>query len=83
VDADGVRVPNADYPIIFALDGPGDLPGIENGDLNSPMDYGSKTRKAFRGRGLAIVQSRAVAGKITLTATSPGLDTASVVIEAR
>jgi beta-galactosidase len=83
VDADGVRVPNAGNEVTFAIDGPADLLGVENGDLNSAMDYTSKTRKAFHGRGLAIVQSRAAAGKIKLTATSPGLDPASVVIEAR
>jgi beta-galactosidase len=83
VDADGVRVPNAGNEVTFTLEGPADLLGIENGDLSSPVDYTSKTRKAFRGRGLAIVQSRAVAGKITLTATSPGLDSASVMVEAR
>jgi beta-galactosidase len=80
VDAQGTRVPDAANEVTFDLDGPAKLPGIENGDLNSPVDYTSHNRKAFHGRGLAIVQSAAAAGTITLRATSPGLESASVTI---
>jgi len=82
-DAQGVRVPDATTEVTFVADGPAELLGIENGDLNSPATGKDPVRNAYRGRGLAILQSRAVPGKITVTATSLGLDSASVVLDSR
>ena len=36
VDAQGVRVPDAEPELTFTTDGPAKLIGIENGDLNDP-----------------------------------------------
>jgi beta-galactosidase len=83
VDADGVRVPDATNEVTFALDGPARLLGIENGDLNTPATGKGTSRAANRGRGLAYIQSRSEAGKITVTATSPGLDSASVTLSSK
>ena len=83
VDANGVRVPGAANEVTFDLDGPAKLLGIENGDLNNPMDYQAKTRQAYRGRGLAIFQSSNASGKITVTAASPGLISTTATIETR
>ena len=83
VDAQGVRVPDATPEVTFAVDGPAELLGIENGDLNTPATGKGPTRSAYRGRGLAILQTRPTAGPITVTATAPGLDSASVVLSSR
>jgi beta-galactosidase len=83
VDAQGVRVPDAANEVTFNLDGPAKLLGIENGDLNSPDDCKDRKHKAYHGRGLAILQSERGSGKITVTATSPALDSASVVLSSR
>jgi beta-galactosidase len=83
VDAQGVRVPDAANEVTFNLDGPAKLLGIENGDLNSPDDCKDRKHKAYRGRGLAILQSERGSGKITVTATSPALDSASVGLNSR
>jgi beta-galactosidase len=83
VDSQGVRVPDAGNELTFELDGPAEILGIENGDLNSPESYQTRTHKAYHGRGLAILQSSTAAGRITLTATSPGMDPASVILNSK
>jgi len=83
VDEQGVRVPDATNAVTFSVDGPADMLGIENGDLNSPATGKSGTRNAYHGRGLAILQSRAAAGRITVRATSPGLDSGGVELNSR
>ena len=82
VDANGVRVPNAAPEVTFELTGPATLLGIENGDLNSSEPYQGPTRKAFHGRGLAIVESTTAAGKIVINATAPDLEPATIELEA-
>jgi beta-galactosidase len=60
--------------------GSGKLIGTGNGDpTNQESDKGS-SRKAFSGYCMAIVQSSKKAGEITVEATSPGLETATVAI---
>jgi beta-galactosidase len=43
-------------------------------------DFKGKSRKAFHGMCLAIVQSTAKVGQIRVTATSPGLKASAVTI---
>ena len=81
VDTQGVRVPDADPEVTFAVTGPASLLGIENGDLNSPEPYQGPTRKAYHGRGLAIIESTTAAGKVVIKATAPGLEPAAVEME--
>ena len=80
VDAQGRVVPMTENEVTFAIEGEGKLIGLDNGNPASHEDYKSKTRKAFNGLCLAIVQSTAKAGRIQLTATSPGLKSSSVAI---
>jgi beta-galactosidase len=81
VDAQGVRVPDAEPEVTFEVSGPAALLGIENGDLNSPEPYQGPTRKAYHGRGLAILQSTTAADKVRITATAPDLEPATVELE--
>jgi beta-galactosidase len=83
VDENGVRVPNATNLVTFAVDGPATLLGIENGDLNSPDTGKNGSRNVFRGRGLAILQSKNQAGAIKVRATAEGLQPAEVSMESR
>jgi len=83
IDDKGVIVPDAAHELTFEIDGPAAILGIENGDLNSFEDYKDLVHKAYRGRGLAILQSTTVAGQITLKATSPGLEPTSLVLPSR
>jgi beta-galactosidase len=80
LDAQGRAVPDADHEIAFEIQGEGKLIGLDNGDRASHEDYKGQRRKAFNGLCLAIVQSTAKAGRIQLSATSPGLKSNSVAI---
>ena len=77
-DASGVFVPTASNSVTFAVSGPGKIAGVDNGDAADTTSYVSPTRKAFSGKALAIVQSTASAGQITVTATSSGLTQGTV-----
>ena len=78
VDATGVRLPEAGNEVSFSIDGPGQIIGVENGNLNSTEDYKGKAFRAFQGHGLLILQSTLEGGAITLKAESAGLDSSSI-----
>jgi beta-galactosidase len=80
VDAKGILVPQASNTIDFAIDGPGTIAGVDNGNPISHESYKGKTRSAFSGKALAIIQSTSTAGKITLKASSGSLTGGSVEI---
>jgi beta-galactosidase len=80
LDAKGVIVPNASNTIDFAIEGPGSIAGLDNGNAISHESYKGTTRSAFSGKALAIIRSATTAGKITLKATSGSLTAASVSI---
>lgn len=83
VDSQGRTVPVATNEVTFSVTGAGHLLGLGNGDpaCHEP-DKGSR-RRAFNGLCLAIVQSSRTPGAITIQADSPGLKTASALIETR
>jgi beta-galactosidase len=83
VDAQGRVHPEAGHEIAFDLQGEAHLIGLDNGDMSNQEDFKGKRRKVFHGLGLAILQSTANAGPIRLTATSPGLEPATVTITSR
>jgi beta-galactosidase len=83
VDENGVRVPNADAEIKFELTGPAKLIGLGNGDLSNSENCQGDTHRAFRGRGLAILQTTTTAGVVALQATAPGLEPATVRLQSR
>jgi len=79
-DAQGRAVPTASNEVIFAIDGPGRLIGVGNGDPSChESDKGAK-RSAFNGLCMAFVQSHKAEGEIHVAATSPGLASGSAVI---
>jgi beta-galactosidase len=80
LDDKGRLVPVADNEVTFELDGEGSLLGVDNGNPESHEDYKSNRRKAFNGLCLAIVQSTGKPGQIRVTAASPALKSASVII---
>ncbi len=80
LDDKGRIVPIADNEVTFELGGEGSLLGVDNGNTESHEDYRSSRRKAFNGLCLAIVQSTGKPGQIRVTAASPALKSASVII---
>jgi len=80
LDAQGRVVPLADNEVTFEIQGEGKLIGVDSGNPVSHEDFKGSRRKAFNGLCLAIVQSTAKAGRIQVTATSPGLKSSTVAI---
>jgi len=82
VDAQGRILPTASDEITFALDGPGQIIGVGNGDPSSHEPDKATKRKLFNGLALAIVQSRKTPGAIKLTATAAGFAPVSITVDA-
>ena len=76
-------VPGAENEVAFAIQGEGRMIGVDNGNPLSHEDYKATRRKAYNGACLAIIQSTAKPGQIQLTASSPGLKSASINIATR
>ena len=83
VDARGVIVPSAGNLVRFALKGPGQIAGVDNGDPICHEPHRGSRRSAFHGKCLAIVRSSGRPAKITLTADSAGLAPGRVSIQTR
>ena len=80
-DADGVTVPDAADLIRFEISGPGKIAAVDNGDVSGHEAFAATDRHAYRGRCLAIVKATSANGPILLTASAPGLESASVEIQ--
>lgn len=80
VDADGNPCPNADDRIEFAVEGPGRVVAVGNGDASSTDPFQASWRKAFSGKCVAIVgpASDNDEGEVTLTASGEGLRPQSI-----
>jgi beta-galactosidase len=83
LDKDGNLVPNANNLVNFKINGEGFIASVDNGDEVSHDPFKADYRKAFNGLALAIIQSKEKAGNITFTATSAGLQGATVVLMAK
>jgi beta-galactosidase len=81
VDAQGVRVPDAAQELTFEVTGPAQILGLGNGDITDSEPVKGPDHRAFKGRGLAIVQSTLTNGPITLKVSAPGLQPATVTLE--
>lgn len=75
VDANGALVPRADNRIEFEVEGPGEIVATDNGDPTSFESFQATGRKAFGGLCLVVIRGKPnQPGKITLTASSGGLE---------
>jgi beta-galactosidase len=77
-DRAGVTVVDAKNPITIDVAGEGKLIGVDTGDLEYTGLYKTNTRNAYGGRVLISVQKTAPANGIRITATAPGLTTATI-----
>ena len=78
LDANGAPHPNDDRQVTFRLKGPGVIAAVGNGDLTSDEPYQGTQRKLFQGKALVVVRTARTAGRMTLTATAPGLQPATL-----
>lgn len=81
VDARGRVVPTASNRVIFHVKGPAIVDGVGNGDPSCHEPDKASGRSAFNGRCMVILRSGERAGRVVLTATSPGLKSASVTLQ--
>jgi beta-galactosidase len=79
-DAEGRCMPVASNDITFEVTGAGSLIGLGNGDPSSHESDKASHRKVFNGWAQAIVQALKQPGLITVQATSPSLESASITI---
>ena len=85
LDKDGNLCPFAENDIRFSLSAEGGSPalfiaGVDNGSPISMERFKADHRKAFYGKCLVVLQNNGIPGATTLTASSDGLSSASVVI---
>ena len=78
VDAAGTTVPTADNLVRFTVTG-GGIVALDNADMRDHDPYRSDSRRAFNGRGLAILRA-AQPGALRLSATADGVPMASLTI---
>jgi beta-galactosidase len=87
-DLPGHVVPTAGNLVHFAIEGPGKIIGVGNGDpsCHEPDQYPAQTgwqRSAFNGLAQIIVQSSKIPGEITLTATADGLQPEKIYLQSQ
>lgn len=79
-DGSGNPVYWADHEIRLFIEGPGEIIGMENGDIQDLEPYSSRVRKAHHGRLLAYIRTTTEPGQIVVRAEAQGLESAQVVI---
>ncbi|MCR5678855.1 MAG: DUF4982 domain-containing protein [Prevotella sp.] len=73
-DKKGRRVQTTDAPVTFTVDGPAEIIGVINGDINSDeMTANTNTRRLYNGTCTVILRSTHQPGAVTLVATAPGM----------
>ena len=75
-------VPTANNLVAFDISGSGALIGVGNGDPRSHEPDKAAQRLAFNGLCVAIVQASKSAGTIKIGASSPGLQSGSLLVTA-
>jgi beta-galactosidase len=80
LDAAGHRIPDAALTVSFGVSGEGRLQGVASADLADPTPVTSSAVKLYQGRAVAVVRSGPQPGRITLRASSPGVQPAAVTI---
>ena len=83
VDKKGRVVPTANDDITFSVDGPADLIAVSSGDHYSDELNVTNHRRLYDGRCLVILRAGRTPGKVTLTATAPGLKPAKLVLTSK
>jgi beta-galactosidase len=81
MDSQGRVVPVAKNLITFQVSGSGKLIGVGNGDPSRHEPDKAIRRHAFNGLCVAIVQATKQAGRVSVQASSPGLESATATVE--
>lgn len=82
-DSNGTMVPDAANLVEFDVNGPGEVIGVENGDILDFSSMKAEQRKAFKGKCLVMIQTTDQSGTISIEASSEGLVTDNIKITSR
>lgn len=83
-DKTGLTVPNAKNALKLSIEGPGEIVATDNGDATDMMPFPSHERDAFNGYALVIVRAKVgQPGVIKVKAESPGLQSATVIVNSK
>ncbi|HWS89656.1 MAG TPA: glycoside hydrolase family 2 TIM barrel-domain containing protein [Pyrinomonadaceae bacterium] len=82
VDANGRIVPSASDLITFKASGPGRVVAVDSGDNASHEPFQATERRAYQGRCFAVLKADRPRGRITVTASAPGLAGGTVTVKA-
>jgi beta-galactosidase len=82
LDAQGLVVPLASNLVTFSVSGAGYVAGVGNGDPSSHEPDRATQRHAFNGWCMALVGSTSSVGALSLVASSPGLSSATLNLQA-
>jgi beta-galactosidase len=81
-DKNKLPVPGTSNLVNFAIEGPGKIVAVDNGDATSYEPFQASARKAYNGMALVIVKAdKGATGSFTVKATSKGLNEASAVVK--
>ena len=83
VDRHGRLVPDATVPVTFRVAGAGQLAAVGNGNPHNVDSFRQPHRHTWHGRALAILRPAKGPGRVTLTASTPGLRSATSVLTVR
>lgn len=81
VDKDGNVVPLADNELTVTVKGNATFKGLGNADPKDGDTYADATHKAWKGRAMAVAQSKGKKGVATITVASPGLKSQSLKLQ--
>jgi len=80
VDDKGVIIPDAHELVTFNVSDGGTLVAVDSGDNSSHESFRASARRACHGTCLAVVRAARPSGKITVTASAPGLAAGTVTL---
>jgi len=83
VDSEGVINPHSNHLVNYALDGPGKIRVIDNGDPADHTPYGAASKEVRKGKQLLILQAGSEPGDLIVHASAIGLRSSKVKIKSR
>ncbi|MFE4834563.1 glycoside hydrolase family 2 TIM barrel-domain containing protein [Arthrobacter sp. NPDC056691] len=83
IDKEGRRVPDAVTKISFYVSGAGNLIGVGNGNPRNVDSFKRPRRHTWHGQALAVLRPSKSTGTLTMTATAPGLNYATMSLPVR
>ncbi len=83
LDSKKRRVQTIDDEVTFAVEGPAQIVGVVNGDINSDEMMVGNKRKLYNGTCTVILRSTRQAGPVVLTASSPNLKTVKLKLQTK